>query len=232
MPGIQGLIVTGSLLVVGGWVPALIGQDGEFKAIFDGKTMEGWEGAAGYWSVEDESLTGQFTKDNELKSNTFLVWRGGKVGDFHLKLKFRMTEGNSGIQYRSQEHENFVVGGYQADMDYGKQWIGILYDERGRGILATRMQAVKIQENGEKTVEALDGDDAEFLKKYQPQEWNTYEIIAKGNHLEHIVNGITTVKVEDLQSGAADSEGILAFQLHTGPPMKVQFKDIQLKSLK
>jgi len=202
-----------------------------FHKIFDGQTMDGWEGLKEYWSVEDGALTGQFTKDNELKGNTFLIWRGGEVADFHLKLKFRMTEGNSGIQYRSQDHGDFVMGGYQADMDYGKQWIGILYDERGRGILATRMQSVTIHEDGEKTVEKLDGDEAAFLEKYQPLEWNTYDVIAKGNQLTHIVNGITVLKVEDRQTGAADAKGALGFQLHTGPPMKVQFKDILLKKL-
>lgn len=208
-----------------------LAQEDGFESIFDGKSMDGWEGAKGYWSVEDGALTGQFTADNNLPNNTFLIWRGGKVADFHLKLKFRMTEGNSGIQYRSQEHDNFVVGGYQADADFGKQWVGILYDERGRGILATRMQSVTIQADGEKVVEELDGDPKVFLEKYNPSEWNTYEIIAKGNHLEHIVNGITTVKVVDQQTEASESEGVLAFQLHTGPPMKVQYKDIQLKSL-
>jgi hypothetical protein len=208
------------------------GQDSAgFEAIFDGKSLAGWEGEADYWSVEDGALTGQFSASNELKNNTFLIWRGGKVADFHLKLKFRMTEGNSGIQYRSQEHDNFVVGGYQADMDFGKQWVGILYDERGRGILATRMQSVVIHENGEKTVETLPGDQDAFLQEYQPQQWNTYEIKAQGNRLTHIVNGTTTVEVVDNQTGAADSEGILAFQLHTGPPMKVQFKEIYLKPL-
>ncbi|MBL8890119.1 MAG: DUF1080 domain-containing protein [Planctomycetaceae bacterium] len=208
-----------------------LAQEGEFESIFDGKTMNGWEGAKDYWSVEDGALTGQFTADNNLPNNTFLIWRGGKVSDFHLKLKFRMTEGNSGIQYRSQEHDNYVVGGYQADADFGKQWVGILYDERGRGILATRMQSVTIQANGEKVVEELDADAKAFLEKYNPSEWNTYEIIAQGNRLEHIVNGVTTVKVVDQQTEASEAEGILAFQLHTGPPMKVQFKDVQIKSL-
>jgi hypothetical protein len=206
-------------------------QDDGFKAIFDGKTLKGWEGAEGYWSVADGAVTGQFTAENNLPSNTFLIWRGGKVGNFHLKLKFRMTDGNSGIQYRSQEHDDFVVGGYQADADFGKQWVGILYDERGRGILATRMESVTIKENGEKSVEKSDGDEKEFLDKYDPSQWNTYEIIADGNQLQHIVNGVTTVKVVDQQSEASESEGILAFQLHSGPPMKVQFKDILLKSL-
>ncbi len=211
--------------------PANAQEDKEFKAIFDGKTLTDWEGSKGYWSVEDEAITGQFTAENNLPNNTFLIWRGGKVANFHLKLKFRLTAGNSGIQYRSQEHEDYVVGGYQADIDFGKQWVGILYDERGRGILATRMNSVVIQADGEKVVTELDGDPAKFLEKYNPEDWNTYEIIAKGNQLEHIVNGITTVKVDDQQTDASEAEGILAFQLHTGPPMKVQFKDVLLKTL-
>lgn len=221
------------LIVVSGLPQPTSAQDAEtFTSIFDGKTLKGWEGAEGFWSVEDGAITGQFTAENNLPNNTFLIWREGKVDDFHLKLKFRLTAGNSGIQYRSQEHDNFVVGGYQADIDFGKQWVGINYDERGRGILANRMESVTIQNDGEKTVTKLDGDPKAFLEKYKPEEWNTYEIIAKGNKLEHIVNGITTVKIDDQQTDAREAEGILAFQLHTGPPMKVQFKDVQIKSLK
>lgn len=199
-----------------------------FETIFDGKSLDGWRGAEQFWSVEDGALTGLTTKENPLKSNTFIIWDKGTVSDFELKLKFRLTAGNSGIQYRSQDLGDQVVGGYQADMDHAKQWVGILYDERGRGILATRMQSVVLPAEGDKEVSPLDGNEAAFLEKYQPEKWNTYHIIAKGNRLIHRVNGMTTVQVVDHQEDA-EAEGILALQLHTGPPMKVQYKDIQLK---
>jgi len=207
-------------------------KDGEFKSIFDGETLKGWQGLDGFWSVTDQAITGKTTEEKPLNSNTFLFWEGGKLENFELQLKFRLTSGNSGIQYRSQDLGNNVVGGYQADMDFGKQWIGILYDERGRGVLAARMQSVVIQEDGEKKITALDSNEATFLEKYDPLAWNSYHIIANGNELTHIVNGTTTIKLKDMQVKDAETSGILALQLHTGPPMTVQFKDIKLKVLK
>lgn len=200
-----------------------------FEPIFDGKSLKGWDGDEAFWSVQDGALTGKTTEDNPLKSNTFIIW-DGKVKNFELKLKFRLTAGNSGIQYRSQNLGDHVVGGYQADMDFAKQWVGILYDERGRGILATRMQNVLLKADGSKDVSPLDGSEENFLKAYQPEQWNTYHVIADGNKLTHRVNGITTIEVEDQQEDG-ESEGILALQLHTGPPMVVQYKDIELKDL-
>ena len=202
----------------------------EGELIFDGKTMNGWRGAEGFWSVQDGALTGQTTEEKPLKANTFVIWDGGKVKNFELNMKFRITAGNSGIQYRSQDLGDNVVAGYQADMDYTKNYAGILYDERGRGILANRFQKVLLKKDGGKDESALDGSPEKFLETYQPEQWNTYQIIADGNHLIHRINGVTTIDVVDEQDDAEDS-GILAFQLHVGPPMIVQYKDIRLKDL-
>lgn len=206
-------------------------EDEGFVSLFDGKTLAGWRGLKDFWSIEDGAITGQTTAEKPLTGNTFLIWEKDEVKDFELKLKFRLTEGNSGIQYRSQDLGDNVVGGYQADIDFGKQWIGILYDERGRGILATRMQSVLIKQDGEKEVTALEGDEAAFLEKYDPDQWNTYHVIANGNRLTHKVNGVTTIEIVDQQSSEAETSGVLALQLHTGPAMKVQFKDLKLKVL-
>ena len=121
-----------------------------FKSIFNGKDLSGWEGKPEFWSVRDGAITGETTAENPTKGNTFLIWRDGKVDDFELRLKFRIVNGNSGIQYRSKDLGDFVVGGYQADFEAGKTYSGILYEERGRGILAERGQKVVIQPDGEK----------------------------------------------------------------------------------
>ena len=114
--------------------------DAGFKPLFDGKTLEGWDGLAGYWSVHDGAITGITTKERPLSHNTFLVYTNGTVDNFELRLKYRIANGNSGIQYRSQvlDPAKFIVGGYQADFEAGKTYSGILYEERGRGILAER----------------------------------------------------------------------------------------------
>ena len=212
---------------------ACAADDSGFVSLFDGKTLDGWAGKSQFWSVKDGAITGQTTKENPTKGNTFLIWRGGKPADFELRLKFRMVGGNSGIQYRSSEFDNFVVGGYQADIDAGLHFIGILYEERGRGILCPRAQKLVIGEDGKKTAAAEKTcDEKKLLASIKIDQWNDYAIICQGNHLVQKINGLTTVDVTDCEKGKSRAEGILALQLHAGPPMLVQFKDIQLKQLK
>ena len=201
-------------------------------SLFDGKTLEGWDGNPKFWSVSDGVISGQTTKDNPTQGNTFLIWRGGTPADFQLNLKFRIVGGNSGIQYRSKDLGNWVVGGYQADIDAGMKFIGILYEERGRGILALRSQKVEIADNGDKKTVGSTGDDEQILAAIKKEEWNTYTIIARGNHLVQQINGKTTVDVVDNQASKRAMKGILALQLHAGPPMLVQFRKITLQKLK
>ena len=112
-------------------------QDDEMtgEPLFNGKDLTGWMGDLDIWSVQDGAITGQTTADKPLQANTFLIWQGGSIGDFELELDYRIVAGNSGIQYRSQviDADNWSVGGYQADIEAGDNYSGILYDERGRG---------------------------------------------------------------------------------------------------
>ena len=116
-----------------------------FKSIFNGRDLAGWDGNPKFWSAKDGVITGQTTAENPAPGNTFLIWRDGPVDDFELRLSYRIVGGNSGIQYRSTDHGNWVVGGYQADFEAGKTYTGILYEERGRGILAQRGQKVIVK---------------------------------------------------------------------------------------
>jgi len=221
----------------------------EEQSLFNGKDLSGWEGNTALWSVKDGVIHGETTVDPEnakkstLRHNTFLVWTGGKVGDFELHAKFRMPSdwGNSGIQYRSEVKsagsDGPIVGGYQADMETGKTYSGILYEEKGRGILAKRGEQTVIKANpndsAKHVVEVTGsvGVSQEIQDAIHIAEWNDYVIIAKGNHLEHFINGKKTVDVTDQDEKGA-KEGVLALQMHAGAPMIVEFKDITLKSLK
>lgn len=214
--------------------------DPGFTSIFDGKSLDGWEGNPAIWSVKDGAITGTTTAELGLKHNTFLVWKSGTVDDFILHLKYRMQGGNSGIQYRSkvveQGAQGPIVAGYQADMEAGKTYSGILYEERGRGILANRGQKTVIRSNegGKFKVEVAGsvGNSDEIQASIKNNgEWNDYVVVAKGNHLVHTINGHTTIDVTDEDAAHAAKSGVLALQVHVGPPMVVQFKDLQVKKL-
>ena len=203
-----------------------------FISLFDGKTLKGWDGNSKFWSVRDGAITGQTTSENPTKGNTFIIWRGGTVDDFELRLKFKIAGGNSGIQYRSKDRGNWVVGGYQADFEAGDTFSGILYEEKGRGILARRGQLTHITaEDGKHKINVIAslGDTKEINTVIKKEGWNDYQILARGNQLLHIINGRVTCQVKDDDAARAAKSGILALQLHAGPPMIVQFKDIRIK---
>jgi hypothetical protein len=204
-------------------------EDG-WKSLFDGKSLENWDGNPEFWSVRDGAITGQTTAEKPTKGNTFIIWRGGDVGDFELTLQYKIVGGNSGIQYRSFEVENnkWVVGGYQGDFEAGKTYSGILYGERFRGILANRGQKTVIGENGKPTVVGSVGESDEIQSKIKHEDWNDYRIVAKGNHFKHFINDVATIECTD-EDDEARASGILALQLHAGPPMTVQFREIKIK---
>ncbi len=209
----------------------------EDKNLFNGKDLTGWKGLD-FWSVEDGCITGRTTKEKPTKGNTFLVWQGGEVGDFEFTFKYKIVGGNSGVQYRSKlvDEKAFVVSGYQADFEAGKTYSGILYEEKGRGILAQRGQKTVIKDGekpGKAKVEVAGevGKSAEIQAKIKAEDWNEYRIVAQGGHLQHFINGVQTVDVTD-QTAVGAKKGILALQLHAGPAMVVQFKDLVLKETK
>ena len=198
-------------------VPVAYGADTEpgFKSLFNGTDLTGWEGVQGFWSVEDGAITGRTTKDKPAKNNTFLVWKEGSVGDFELRFSYKLVPGdsqgfaNSGVQYRSKvaDPSYFVVGGYQADMEAGTSYSGILYEERGRGILAERGQMVNIEPDGKKRVVGVMGASPDIQTVIKKEDWNEYVVIARGNHLTHIINGRVTMDVTDDQASKAAKGG-------------------------
>ncbi|MHB1036691.1 MAG: family 16 glycoside hydrolase [Pirellulales bacterium] len=205
-------------------------EESGFKPIFNGKDLTGWDGNPKIWSVRDGAITGQTTAENPTKGNTFLIWRGGKPSNFELRMSFRMVGGNSGIQYRSKDLGNWVAGGYQADMDAGMGYTGALYEERARGMLAERGQVVRIGANGEKQVVKSLGKAAELATGIKKEDWNDYVIIARGNHLTQKINGRVMCEVIDEEAAKRAESGIIALQVHAGPPMLIQFKNVRLKT--
>ena len=210
-----------------------------FVRIFNGKDLTGWDGSPKLWSVKDGAITGQTTAENPAKGNTFLVWTNGTVGDFELRCSFKLVPGdgrgfaNSGIQYRSKvvDPSYWVVHGYQADMEAGPTYTGILYEEGMRGIMAGRGEKVVWDKDGKKEVVGSVGDAAVIEASVKKGGWKNYVIIAKSNHLQQFVNGKQTIDVTDEDEAKRALSGVLALQLHAGPPMMAQFKNIRLKKL-
>ncbi|HTI50834.1 MAG TPA: family 16 glycoside hydrolase [Planctomycetaceae bacterium] len=203
-----------------------------FKSLFNGTDLAGWDGNPMFWSVRDGAITGQTTAENPTKGNTFLIWKDGTVDDFELRLSYKIIGGNSGIQYRSKDLGNWVVGGYQGDFEAGDTYSGILYEEKGRGILAQRGQKTEVGPDGKVQVVATLGDTKDIQAGIKKEDWNEYTILAQGNQLTHIINGRVTAQVTDMQPEKRAKSGILALQLHAGPPMTVQFKNVRIRRLK
>jgi len=222
----------------------------EFVSIFNGNSLDGWEGDTTYWRAENGSLIGEVTPKTLLKTNTFIVWQGGTPGDFELKLEFKIAEaGNSGVNYRSEVFPDVphALRGYQADIDGKKNYTGQNYEERGRTTLAYRGEQATIhtQDNAsdpasfratvknnawtKRDVTGTLGSADSLKAAIKDGDWNSCHIIAKGNRLEHYINGILMSVVTDEDSVNGKMSGLLGVQVHVGPPMTVEYRNIMLK---
>ena len=208
-------------------------EESGFTSIFDGKSLAGWDADPAFWRVEDGAIVGQTATDKQPKQNTFCIWRGGSPANFELKLKYKLTGFNSGIQYRSIELPNikYAMKGYQADIDGQQTYTGQIYEERGRGFLALRGQATYIGENGKPGVIGKLGGSDGLKWLIRGDDWNDLHIIARGNPLIQILNGRVMAVVIDDDATGRKLDGLLGIQVHLGPPMKIEVKDIRLKNL-
>ena len=200
------------------------------EQLFNGKDLTGWEGAPGWWYVEDGALTAQSTPEKPCKKCNYLIWKGGQPSNFELSVDFRLIGGNSGVQVRSQELPDWDTCGYQADMTANGGLVGFIYHHK-RGMIAGRGQKVTIAADGKKEVQSI-GDPAELLKVYKKEDWNTYRIVCRGPEITLYLNGVMMCQATDNAAAGAASSGVIAFQMHPGPPMKVQMKNIVLKPMK
>ncbi len=200
-----------------------------FVRIFNGIDLTGWDGSDEYWSVEDGCLTGK--ADGTLKYNRFIIWRKGTLKNFELRVKVKVSPGgNSGLQYRGRERPDLgdhVVTGYQCDVVSNRaDYNGMLYEERGRRILTHAGEDVIIDPKGQPWVIKRMP-----LKEFPAGEWHDYRVKVVGNHYQHWIDGHRTVNVIDLDPTHRALEGVLAVQVHVGPPMTIQYRDIFLKVL-
>jgi hypothetical protein len=207
-------ILCSSALVHAGWQP-----------LFNGKDLTKWSGDPRIWRVEDGVIVGETNgTDKKLAANSFLIWQGGEPGDFELEFRARITGGNnSGVQYRSKvlNADAWSVGGYQMDLHPNAPYLGMLYEERGRGISCQRGQRVNLADKPEVTGKLE-------VPAVNLAEWNSYRIVAKGNLLQHFVNGQLAAEITDISPTKSAAKGVIAIQVHAGPAMKAEFKDIRL----
>jgi hypothetical protein len=199
---------------------AIQGQANDgFVQIFDGTSLNGWDGDPTYWRVEEGAIVGEITE-----------------------------AGNSGVNYRSEPVEDLphALRGYQADIDGKNNYTGQNYEERKRTTLAYIGQKTKInpQEKegnlranvernawlGLEVVEEL-GDREEMKKVVRSNDWNEIHIVAKGNRLQHYVNGTLMSDVTDEDPANRSMKGYLGMQVHVGPPMQVAYRNVYLKEL-
>lgn len=206
-----------------------------FTPLFDGRTLDGWDGDPKYWRVENGCIVGEITPATIIKRNTFLIWRGGAPKDFELKVEYRVSDrGNSGLNYRSIEltDAKWSLAGYQADIDGPSKHTGQNYEERGRTFLARRGEMVHIDASAKPKVIASLGE-PEALKAFVKtgEEWNHYHLIIRGNILTHILNGHVMSVVIDDDAKNRRFDGLLGVQVHVGPPMKIEYRSFLLKTL-
>jgi hypothetical protein len=229
--------LTGLLLAAGAFaqtqVPAL--TETGFQAIFDGKSLSGWDGDTNFWRAENGEIVGETKADHQPAQNTFLIWRGAKPGDFELKMQYKLTgaQANSGLQYRSVELPDvakWVLKGYQADIDVAQTYTGQLYEERGRTFLALRGQISYIPEGGKPGSIGSTGDSNELKGFIHANDWNDLHVIARGNTLIHILNGhVMSVTIDDDKAGRK-MDGVIGIQLHkTTAAMKMEVKNVRIK---
>lgn len=223
-----------------------------FVAIFDGETLDGWEGDTTYWRVENGSLLGEITADKLLENNSFIIWQGGEPKDFELKTEFRITEsGNSGINYRSERLDTipYALRGYQADIDGRNKYTGQNYEEKKRTTLAYRGQQVTVRSQanpdepgslranvkknawGNNEVTASLGESDSLKTHINSEDWNEAHLVVRGNRLQHYINGVLMSDVTDEDTVNRNMSGQLGVQVHVGPPMQVEYRNIRLKEL-
>ncbi|MGH9161538.1 MAG: 3-keto-disaccharide hydrolase [Vicinamibacteraceae bacterium] len=219
-------------------VPLALDDYTGFEPIFDGSSLKGWDGDRSYWRVENGAIVGESTPEHPVEQNTFLIWRGGQPTDFELKVEYRLSATNSGIQIRSAqvpagaEVGKWVLRGYQADIDVENEYTGMIYEERGRGFLARRGQAAYVpagEDARPRIIGNLEQRADELQRIIKTGDWNHVHIIARGNTIVQILNGhVTSVLVDDDEANRSLG-GLIGFQMHRGDPMKVEFRNVYLK---
>jgi Domain of Unknown Function (DUF1080) len=203
---------------------SLASASADWEPLFNGKDLSKWSGDSRIWRVENGVIIGETNAtDKKLAANSFLIWQGGEPADFELEYQARVTGNNSGVQYRSKiiDAAAWSVGGYQMDLHPNPPYLGMLYEERGRGIACQRGQSVTLDDKPTVTGKLE-------IAEVNLAEWNSYRIVARGNVLQHFVNGKLAAEITDTNPAKRAAKGAIALQVHAGPAMKAEFKDLRL----
>jgi hypothetical protein len=218
------------------WLAHAIAAETEagFQNLFDGRTLAGWETPdLSYWRVEEGAITARISKDHPCTTNQYLVWRGGELADFELKLKSRVNgDGgiNNGFQFRSRVLPDHDMCGYQVDNNLKTDWLVRLYDEFGRHTLAMPGERAVFDASGKRAATKIDGWNP--IAGFRLEDWHEYDLTCIGRKITLRVNGQSFAEVEDNDPRRRELQGLLGLQLHSGPPTVAQFKDIRLKIIK
>ncbi|WP_050981762.1 3-keto-disaccharide hydrolase [Algibacter luteus] len=225
-------------------------NESDFISIFNEKDLSGWVGDSTYWSVKDGALVGEVTPETILERNSFIIYEKAQPSNFELKLEYKISNsGNSGINYRSERIEKFpyALKGYQCDIDGKNRYTGQNYEEKKRTTLAYMGEKVTIpsmpdsisktnlRKNVKKNcwqtriVSDTLGDLKQLKSHIKENDWNSVHLIVKDNRMQHYINGVLMSDVLDLDTENRENKGFLGVQVHVGPPMKVQYKNIKIK---
>lgn len=224
-------IRTTFLILLAVSVRVFAGEEAGFVSMFNGKDLTGWEGKSGGWWVEDGLLTAESTEEKPCKKHHYLYWKGGEQADFILRFEYKLVGegGNSGVQIRSETRPDWDTWGYQADIENGPQWTGCLF-QHDRMAVVTRGVRARISADGSRE-ETRFADAAELQEVIHWGDWNTYEVVAKGHHIALSINGHLMCEVDDYDKKFFRDKGIIALQMHPGPPMKIQFRNLRIRAL-
>ena len=224
-------------------------KESTFQSIFNGKDLDGWNGDPTYWRIENGILTGEVTPETILKRNSFIIYEKEQPENFELKLEYRVTDsGNSGINYRSEKIDNmpFALRGYQCDIDGKNKYTGQNYEEKKRTTLAYMGETVSIPQMPDsiptsnlrknvkrncwqtRTIKETKAK-PELKQLVKPNDWNAVHLIIKDNTMQHYINGVLFSKVTDLDEVNRSTKGYIGVQVHVGPPMKIEYRNIRLK---
>jgi hypothetical protein len=206
-----------------------------FQNLFDGKGFGDWVGDTAVWRVEGGALVGEVTPQRQIRTNSFLIWRGGRPSDFDFVAEYRISPaGNSGVNYRSEEVPGipFAVKGYQADIDGANTYTGQNYEERGRGFLAMRGQRTVLEAGVKPRVTGSLGDGDLLKASIRRDDWNEIRLVVRGNHMRHYINGVLMSETTDEDAGHRKEDGLLCLQVHSGPSMKVEYRNLRMKRLR
>ena len=223
-----------ALIILSNALTAQAQQTGQFIKMFDGKSMKGWEADTTFWKVKDNSFVGEVTAKTPIKTNTFLIWRGGLPANFEFKAKYKISpEGNSGVNYRSEELPDikYALKGYQADIDGGNVYSGQNYEERGRGFLAKRGEIALLKTDKEPTITGSVGNSDALKRNIKEGDWNEIHIIVKNNRMKHYINGVLMSDVTDEDLVKRKMKGLIGLQVHVMATMKVEYRDLYIKQL-